>query len=147
MNVYCDPVCTVDDVCSVDVLRILTLGYDRGFLSTSRSSMVSVQNYLCKENRFRVRIFGLHLSQIGHLYNLYKLCNIVQTPLIYFFRYLELAPSFENQLRIFENSSAFLKTGSDFFQTGSELYWLRDLKNFSAYDFCSQRQLTGKSFN
>ena len=79
MNVYCDPVCTVDDVCSVDVLRILTLGYDRGFLSTSRSSMVSVQNYLCKENRFRVRIFGLHLAQIGQLYNLY---NIVQTPLI-----------------------------------------------------------------
>ena len=79
MNVYCDPVCTVDDVCSVDVLRILTLGYDRGFLSTSRSSMVSVQNYLCKENRFRVRIFGLHLAQIGQLYNLY---NTGQAPLI-----------------------------------------------------------------
>ena len=69
--------CTVDDVCSVDVLRILTIGYDRGFFVHVCSLMVSVQNYLCKENRFRVRIFGLHLAQIGQLYNLYN------TPFIY----------------------------------------------------------------
>ena len=49
VNVYCDPVCTVDDVCSVDVLRILTFGYNRGFLSTSRRSMVSVQNYIARK--------------------------------------------------------------------------------------------------
>ena len=41
-------------------------------------NMNLVQNYLCKENRFRVRIFGLHLA-IGQLYNLN---NTVQTPLI-----------------------------------------------------------------
>ena len=71
--------CTVDDKYSVDELRILTLGCERWFWSTSRSSMVSVQSYLCKENCFRVRSFGLHLAQIGKLYISY---NTIQTTLI-----------------------------------------------------------------
>ena len=61
-------------ISSVDVLRILTLAINPGFLSTRPdSSIVSVRNFLCKEIRLQDRIFGL---------NFHRFDNTVKAPLI-----------------------------------------------------------------